>query len=292
MRALRDFNIPKIVTDDIPVFMGLIGDLFPLIDVPRKRSTEFEKVIKASAGELHLQAENTFVLKVKPQIFSVLLEKLRFSVLFNFPLNRRFVDLIKKNEQVVQLEELLDVRHSVFIVGDAGTGKSQIWNTLRMAYERQRRKPIVNDLNPKSLTNNELFGFINATTREWKDGLLSSLIRDQAHCMDDVPKWIILDGDIDPMFVQCKTFRFHAFRRILIGFFILSKTAACRWIESLNTVMDDNKVLTLASNERISLTKDMRLLFEVGHLRSATPATVSRGKFVIVVVVSAAERNE
>lgn len=42
--------------------------------------------------------------------------------------------------------------------------------------------------------------------------------------------------------------------------------------------MDDNKVLTLASNERIALTKDMRLLFEVGHLQSATPATVSRGE--------------
>lgn len=41
--------------------------------------------------------------------------------------------------------------------------------------------------------------------------------------------------------------------------------------------MDDNKVLTLASNERIALTKEMRLLFEVGHLQSATPATVSRG---------------
>lgn len=27
MRALRDFNIPKIVTDDVPVFMGLIGKL-------------------------------------------------------------------------------------------------------------------------------------------------------------------------------------------------------------------------------------------------------------------------
>lgn len=64
MRALRDFNIPKIVTDDIPVFMGLIGDLFPLVDVPRKRSTEFEKVIKAAAAELLLEAENTFVLKV------------------------------------------------------------------------------------------------------------------------------------------------------------------------------------------------------------------------------------
>ncbi len=37
MRALRDFNTPKIVTDDLPVFMGLIGDLFPALDVPRKR---------------------------------------------------------------------------------------------------------------------------------------------------------------------------------------------------------------------------------------------------------------
>lgn len=64
MRALRDFNIPKIVTDDIPVFVGLIGDLFPLVDVPRKRSTEFEKVIKAAAAELRLEAENNFVLKV------------------------------------------------------------------------------------------------------------------------------------------------------------------------------------------------------------------------------------
>lgn len=49
MRALRDFNIPKIVTDDLPVFLGLIGDLFPALDVPRKRNLEFEKV-QAQAG--------------------------------------------------------------------------------------------------------------------------------------------------------------------------------------------------------------------------------------------------
>lgn len=48
MRALRDFNIPKIVTDDLPVFMGLIGDLFPALDVPRKRDLNFEKVILSS----------------------------------------------------------------------------------------------------------------------------------------------------------------------------------------------------------------------------------------------------
>ncbi len=48
------------------------------------------------------------------------------------------------------------------------------------------------------------------------------------------------------------------------------------WIESLNTVMDDNKVLTLVSNDRIALTKEMRLLFEISNLKNATPATVSR----------------
>lgn len=65
MRALRDFNTPKIVSDDMPVFMGLVGDLFPSLDVPRKRSSDFEKIIKKSAMELELQAEDGFILKVE-----------------------------------------------------------------------------------------------------------------------------------------------------------------------------------------------------------------------------------
>lgn len=64
------------------------------------------------------------------------------------------------------------------------------------------------------------------------------IMREQANMLSNGPKWIVFDGDIDPM-----------------------------WIESLNTVMDDNKVLTLASNERIALTKQMRLLFEISTLR-------------------------
>lgn len=65
MRALRDFNIPKIVTDDVPVFMGLIGDLFPALDVPRKRDPDFEKAVKQASLDLMLQPEDNFVLKVK-----------------------------------------------------------------------------------------------------------------------------------------------------------------------------------------------------------------------------------
>uniref|UniRef100_A0A8C4MMP7 Dynein axonemal heavy chain 9 n=1 Tax=Equus asinus asinus TaxID=83772 RepID=A0A8C4MMP7_EQUAS len=217
MRSLRDFNIPKIVTDDMPVFIGLIGDLFPTLDVPRRRDPNFEALVRKAVVDLKLQAEDNFVLKV------------------------------------VQLEELLAVRHSVFVVGSAGTGKSQVLRSLHKTYQVMKRRPVWTDLNPKAVTNDELFGIINPATREWKDGLFSSIMRELANITHDGPKWILLDGDIDPM-----------------------------WIESLNTVMDDNKVLTLASNERIPLNPTMRLLFEISHLRTATPATVSRAGILYI----------
>jgi dynein heavy chain len=65
MRALRDFNLPKIVTDDVPIIMGLIGDLFPALDVPRKRDMDFEKLIRQATLDQKLQPEDNFILKVK-----------------------------------------------------------------------------------------------------------------------------------------------------------------------------------------------------------------------------------
>ena len=50
----------------------------------------------------------------------------------------------------------------------------------------------------------------------------------------------------------------------------------------MNTVMDDNKMLTLASNERIPLTNSMRLLLEINHMNHCSPATVSRGGVIFV----------
>ena len=64
MRALRDFNLPKIVTDDVPIIMGLIGDLFPALDVPRKRDFDFEKLIRQATLDQKLQPEDNFILKV------------------------------------------------------------------------------------------------------------------------------------------------------------------------------------------------------------------------------------
>jgi len=99
---------------------------------------------------------------------------------------------------------------------------------------------------------------MNPKTKEWKDGVLSTIMRDMNRNngrfnSDQEYKWVVLDGDVDP-----------------------------EWIESLNTVMDDNKVLTLVSQERIPLTPEMRMILEVSHLNNATPATVSRGGVLFI----------
>lgn len=46
----------------------------------------------------------------------------------------------------------------------------QILRTLNRTYVNLKQKPIWNDLNPKAVTTDELFGFIHHATREWKDG--------------------------------------------------------------------------------------------------------------------------
>lgn len=48
------------------------------------------------------------------------------------------------------------------------------------------------DLNPKAVTNDELYGVINPTTREWKDGLFSNIMRDTANMPGEGTKWIVL----------------------------------------------------------------------------------------------------
>lgn len=112
-------------------------------------------------------------------------------------------------------------------------------------------------VNPKAVDSNELFGAYNKA-KEWKNGVLSMFMKNQNKCEEKYSKnqpnkFSVLDGDIDP-----------------------------EWIESLNTVMDDNKVLTLVSNDRIPLTPSMRLIFEISNLKNATPATVSRAGVLFI----------
>lgn len=113
-------------------------------------------------------------------------------------------------------------------------------------------------VDPKACSGDELYGAMNAKTKEWKDGILAVMMRDMSrnegrYKASQKYKWVVLDGDVDTV-----------------------------WIESMNTVMDDNKTLTLVSQERIPLSPEMRLIIETGSLKNASPATVSRGGVLFV----------
>lgn len=221
MRALRDFNLPKLVQEDKDIFRQLCSDLFPgRSNVKRIMDEDLVKAVKEATISMKLQPITGFM------------------------------------DKVVELQELFNIRHSVFIIGPASAGKTKIWNALAKAQEVLGSKVVFVPINPKAVRNNDLYGYLTKT--EWHDGILSTIMRDMSrnnppYKKEQNVKWIVMDGDVD-----------------------------AEWIESLNTVMDDNKVLTLVSNERIPLSDAMRLLFEVANLNHATPATVSRAGILYV----------
>ena len=102
----------------------------------------------------------------------------------------------------------------------------------------------------KAISKEELYGNLDPNTREWTDGLFTAILRrivDNVRGEATKRHWIIFDGDVDP-----------------------------EWVENLNSVLDDNKLLTLPNGERLGIPPNLRIMFEVEHLKYATLATVSR----------------
>ena len=111
-------------------------------------------------------------------------------------------------------------------------------------------------VNPKAQTVSELYGELDPETRDWTDGLLSNIFRELNRPLPpdrDEVRYVVFDGDVDAV-----------------------------WVENMNSVMDDNKLLTLPNGERIRLVDHCKLLFEVSDLQYASPATVSRCGMVYV----------
>lgn len=154
-------------------------------------------------------------------------------------------------EKVLQLYQICNLNHGLMMVGPSGSGKSTAWKVLLKALERYEGvEGVAHVIDPKAMSKEALYGTLDPNTREWTDGLFTHTLR---KILDNVRgeigkrQWIIFDGDVDP-----------------------------EWVENLNSVLDDNKLLTLPNGERLAIPPNVRIMFEVQNLQFATLATVSR----------------
>ena len=175
---------------------------------------------------------------------------------FQTDLNNKLNEFIKKNtfhlipEQIqkcVELYEQLSRKIGVLIIGPSGSGKSSLWKILKDTLNMDSITVFSYSIIPKAVHRSFLFGSMDQTTREWTDGIVPYFSRKIVNEPMDLKYWLIFDDDIDP-----------------------------EWIESLNSVLDDNKLLTLLSGERIQFGTNVNFLFESHDLSFASPATISR----------------
>jgi dynein heavy chain len=219
-RTLRDMNLSKFIAQDIPLFLQLLDDIFPKQkNMPNKVHDAVEKAVAQQLQKQNLQVVKEWKLKV------------------------------------IQLYETSLVRHGIMVVGTAGCGKTTIFNILLKSLTAIPGNPkyIPTILNPKAVTNAQLFGELIKSTGEWVPGILAEIWKRVNNRANKYTSWIVCDGPVDAI-----------------------------WIESMNTVLDDNKMLTLANAERIPMSDTTKMTFEVENLNNASPATVSRAGIIYV----------
>lgn len=162
LRCLIDVNLPKFLSFDIPLFEGIISDLFPGVVLPEADYSLMTQAFHEVCEKRNLQPEKCFLTKI------------------------------------IETFEMMIVRHGFMMVGESYAGKSR---TLKVLGEiLTKLKPTganpyyqnvqMGIMNPKSITMGQLYGAFDPVSYEWTDGIAATIFRTFA--MDTCPdrKWV------------------------------------------------------------------------------------------------------
>ncbi|KAL3312734.1 Dynein heavy chain 17, axonemal [Cichlidogyrus casuarinus] len=219
-RALEECLLQKLVSEDIPKFWNIIKDTLraPMDTDMKRKDSQREARVKEAMVDCKYNPYDTFV------------------------------------EKAIQLDDLLMLRRSTFIVGEAACGKSAILKSVVRGKELRGEKAKMFILDPKVFSPDLIYGHYRS--KNWINGLLPNILKyvstkDYDHAI------LVLDGDVDGS-----------------------------WIESLEQAMVNAQDLLLPFNARIPIKKSLRFLIETTNLQNASPSIVSRAN---VLFVSASE---
>jgi len=215
VQSLRETMAPKLIRSDAEVMKEIEEESFPGVEYVPAPLNKLQDAIRKAAADSKYVVSDAWMTKI------------------------------------LQLYQIQNLHHGVMMVGSSGSGKSAAWKTLLAALQTvEGVEGVCHVIDPKVMSKEMLYGSLDSTTREWTDGLFTSILRkivDNLRGEDSKRHWIVFDGDVDP-----------------------------EWVENLNSVLDDNKLLTLPNGERLNLPPNVRIMFEVETLKYATLATVSR----------------
>eukprot|EP00198_Chlamydomonas_reinhardtii_P006936 XP_001696272.1 dynein heavy chain 3 [Chlamydomonas reinhardtii] len=169
IRAMRESNIPKFLSEDARLFDAIVCDLFPGTDLPEQRNEELHGALVAACGVLGLQPVPPFVSKA------------------------------------IQLWDTFHVRFGAMLVGPPGGGKTCIYRTLAEAITRLSGVTTFQAaISEASFFLGELYGSYNTATNEWQDGLASCIIRGAVVEGQSNPdlQWVVFDGPVDTVWVE------------------------------------------------------------------------------------------
>ncbi|TNJ27740.1 IAD-4 Dynein heavy chain [Giardia muris] len=292
LRAIKEVNVPKFLSNDVILFGNIIRDMFPGTESPH---VDFSKLIDSVSFVLrsnqmgYMQAEPAFIHKIVEVYQTVLLRHGLMTV--GQTSSGKTVAL---DSLAIALTQLNAAEYDARLATFNGLLRSNPEMTLAEAdkiipEDYTFMKAVIHRINPKSITMGQLYGEFDLVSHEWSDGILADLIRksvaayNQHTASIEQSMYLQNDGVTDKNVLTISQVNGPAFVRKFDHarqWLHICGPIDALWIESMNTVLDDNKKLCLTSGEIIALTNVISLVFEVEDLAEASPATVSRAGMI------------